>query len=226
LKRLIEENVGIDTFVDNDVNLMTLGELHYGAGKDAKNMVCLTLGTGVGGGIVIDGKLYRGSTLTAGEIGHIPINEKGPKCSCGSAGCLERYVGNRHIITLALRKLSGNKKSLILALVNGNRANITPEIISKAAKVDDRLAIEIWQEVGRHIGIALTGVVNFLNPEKIIIGGGVAAAGKVLFDSIRATVNERAMDVPKRGVKIVPAKLGNNAGLIGASILTKGEKGI
>ncbi|MBI4335541.1 MAG: ROK family protein [Candidatus Omnitrophica bacterium] len=221
LRKLIEEKTGIAVFLDNDVNVMTLGELYYGAGRGARNVVCVTLGTGVGGGLVIDGKLYRGGSLSAGEIGHMPLNEKGPKCNCGGLGCMEKFVGNKYIVEAALKKVKGGGKSVMVKLVNGDLRKITPEIISAAAKKGDGLAISVWKEIAGHLGVTLAGVVNLLNPERIIIGGGVAEAGKFLFGPLRETVRQRAMDVPARRVKIVKAMLGQDAGLIGAAVLVR-----
>lgn len=221
LRALIQQKTGLQTFLENDVNVMTLGELYYGAGKGAKNMLCITLGTGVGGGIVIGGNLYRGSTLSAGEIGHMPLNESGPRCNCGGRGCMEKFVGNQYIINTTAKKIKEGGKSIIEKMVKGDLKRITPEIVSSAAKKGDSLAIKIWEEVGYHLGVTLAGVINLLNPEKIVIGGGVADAGKFLFDAIRKTVNERAMDVPSAGAKIVKAKLGQDAGLIGAAVLVR-----
>ncbi|NQU73468.1 MAG: ROK family protein [Candidatus Omnitrophica bacterium] len=221
LKRLMEKKTGIQTFLDNDVNIMTLGELHYGAGRGAKNMVCITLGTGVGGGIVIDGRLYRGSCLSAGEIGHMPLNEHGPRCNCGGFGCMEKFVGNKYIIGAAVTKIKKGKKSIIKKMVGGDLRKITPEIISRAAGNRDRLAVSIWEDVGSHLGVTLAGVINLLNPEKIVIGGGVSGAGRLLFETIRKTVKERAMKMPAKYAKIVKAKLGPDAGLIGAAVLVR-----
>lgn len=221
LKRIIENRLKIPTFLDNDVNIMCLGELYYGRGKGVKNMVCITLGTGVGGGIVIDGALYRGSTLSAGEVGHTTINEKGPRCGCGSHGCMEAYVGNTGIVKDAVKRIRKNKKTLMYKLVAGDLSNLTPKIISRAAKRGDELARDILEDTGRRIGVGLATIVNILNPEKIIIGGGIADAGKILFDAIRSTVRKRAMKVPARAVRIVKAKLGQDAGLIGAVALIK-----
>lgn len=221
LKEYMESNTGFPAYIDNDVNLMALGELRCGAGQGARNMVCLTLGTGVGGGIIIEGRLYRGSTLSAGELGHIPVNVHGPRCACGGYGCLERYVGNAYIVERAVKAIQGGRGNLIKKLVEGDLKAITPRIIFRAARQGDKLAEEIWEETGRYIGIALAGVINLLNPEIIVVGGGVAQAGKLLFGSIRRTVKERAMNLPAKKVKIVPAKLGEEAGLIGAGMLVK-----
>ena len=205
LKRIIEKRLHIPTFIDNDVNLMALGEWKFGAGRGMKNLVCMTLGTGVGGGLVINNELFRGEGFSAGEIGHIPLNEKGPQCNCGGYGCLERSIGNQHLLKEA-RKIFKNK-------------NITLEEITDRANNGDRKAIRFWKEVGRHLGNGLTGVINLLNPRCIIIGGGIANAHKYLFKTISETLKKRAMKIPAKMVKIVNAKLGNDAGIIGTQVL-------
>lgn len=206
LKKILEARLKLPVFLDNDANLMTLAEFSQGAARGRKNAVCLTLGTGVGGGIIIDAGLYRGSNFAAGEIGHIPINEEGPRCNCAGRGCLEAYIGNNRIIKAA--------KNLF-------RRNVSLEDLSQMAKRGNKKALRLWSQVGRHLGVALTGVVNFLNPEVIVIGGGVANAGKILFAQVKETISSRAMPVQARGVKVLKAKLGNRAGLLGAAILVK-----
>jgi glucokinase len=197
-------------FADNDVNLVALAEQRLGAGKKSHNMICMTLGTGVGGAVIIDKNLYRGSSFSAGEIGHIPITENGPACNCGGRGCLESFVGNKYILKKAKARFKNHK--------------ITLEKISLLAKAGDFKARNFWREVGQHIGIALVGVINLLNPDKVVIGGGIARAGAILFDEIRKTVRLRAMPTQARAVKIVKAKLGDDAGILGASILVKENK--
>ena len=219
LKQMLTKKIGIRTFVDNDVNVVTLGELAFGAGRGFKDILCLTLGTGVGGGIVLNGHLYRGPNFTAGEIGHIPISITGPKCNCGGTACIERYVGNKFIIQRAKELVKNNKKSLIFKYANNQISKITPKIISQAASDKDKTALLIWREVGNYLGIALSGLVNTLNPELIIIGGGVAKAGKPLFDSIKKTIKLRSMKNPASFVRVVPALLGEEAGIVGASVL-------
>jgi len=226
LQNIIRRKLKIDCFVDNDVNVMALGELYFGAAKGAKNILCITLGTGVGGGIIIDGKLYRGSSFSAGEIGHVGINEEGTKCNCGNRGCVETYVGANYIIRNAVDRLKSGEKSILTKLAGGNLKNITPSLINDAAKKDDRFAKKIWQEAGTHLGSALAGVVNLLNPEKIIIGGGISKTGKDLYDAIRKRINEKAMKVPAKIVKIERSKLGYDAGLVGAATLVLVEKNL
>jgi glucokinase len=222
---ILKKRLRLPVFVDNDVNVMALGELRHGSGIGAVNMLCITLGTGLGGGLILDGKLYRGSNYAAGEFGHIPINIDGPRCACGSWACVEAYAGSGYIVKDVAAKISKGAKTLITKLVGGDLSKITPEIISEAARKNDRFAIKVWTDVGRRIGIGLAGVINLLNMEKIIIGGGVAGAGKFLFDSIRKTVKERAMELPGRTAKIVKAKLGYDAGLVGAAALVLYELG-
>jgi glucokinase len=206
LKRILQQKLRLPVFLDNDANLAAWAEYRLGAAKGAKNALCLTLGTGVGGGLIIDGRLYRGRSFAAGEIGHLPINENGPCCNCGGRACLETYIGNKRIINLA--------KKLF-------KRNISLEELSRLAKKKNKKALSLWAGVGRHLGIALVGVVNLINPDCIVIGGGVAKAGEALFKAIKETVLSRAMSVQARHVKITKARLGSDAGLIGAAILVR-----
>ena len=226
LGNILKNKLGLLTFVDNDVNVMALGELFFGSGIGAKNMLCVTLGTGVGGGLILEGRLYRGSSYAAGEFGHVPINIAGPRCNCGSWACVEAYVGNNYIVRDVITQIKKGEKTLIKKLVNGKLSKITPEIISRAARAGDRFAKEIWRDVGNKVGTGLAGVVNLLNVEKIVIGGGVAETGKILFDSIKKTIAARAMKLPAKTVKVVKAKLRRDAGLIGAAALVLYEAGI
>ncbi|MDD5680134.1 MAG: ROK family protein [Candidatus Omnitrophica bacterium] len=221
LKKILEGETGLPVFVDNDVKVMAMGELRFGAGKGYKNIVCLTLGTGVGGAVIMDGNLCRGSSLVAGEIGHIPINEAGPLCNCGSHGCLEAYVGREYFLHNARKKLRSAPNAAAMRMVRGNVSLITPELLKKAAEKGDSVSIGIWQEAGLHIGNAIAGVVNLLNPQLVIIGGGMAEAGEIIFSSIKKAVNKKSMKIPAKAVKIVKAKLGNDAALIGAAEMVK-----
>ncbi|MCG8430029.1 MAG: ROK family protein [Candidatus Omnitrophica bacterium] len=206
LKRILSRKLGLSVCVDNDAKLMCLAEHHLGAARGIDFAVCLTLGTGVGGGLILNGSLFRGALNAAGEVGHIPLNEKGPRCNCGGRGCLEAYVGNSRILRDA-RKVYGRR--------------ITLEELSALARKRDRRAVLIWQGVGERLGIALTGLVNVLNLDAVIIGGGVAKAGSVLFEPLRRTLRARAMSVQGKHVRVLRAKLGYDAGLIGAAILVK-----
>ena len=220
LKAKMQKRSKIPTAIDNDANVMGLAEAMFGAAKKIKNAVCITLGTGVGGAIIIDGRLYRGQNFFAGELGHMPINKVGPRCRCGGLGCLEVYVGNNYLVKNFVKKIKLAKtKSLVTKLVSGDLSKITPQILSDAARRKDRLAILTWREAGENLGIALSGVVNLLNPAAIIIGGGVSGAGAILFSSIKNTIKKRAIKLLVRDVKIVKARLGSDAGVVGAAYL-------
>ena len=204
--------------MDNDVNAMTLGELRHGAGVGYKNIAALTLGTGVGGGVVIDGQVYHGSQNTAGELGHTIVEPNGRYCGCGNQGCLEAYAGAKNIVERTQEKIETGR-STILAEAIENGIPLTPRQIAEAAHAGDEIAMEIFAETGRYIGIALTSIAHILNPQIAIIGGGIAEAGeKLLFEPIRAELSKRAMDIPAR-MKIMKAHLGNDAGIVGAAML-------
>lgn len=210
LKYILERKLRLPVFVDNDAKVMALAEYKLGAAKGSTNAICITLGTGVGGGVIINGRLYRGLSNAAGEIGHLPINEKGPRCNCGGRACLESYIGNNRILKEA-RKIFGHV--------------ITLEKLSYLASKGNHKAKAIWLKVAERLSVTLVGVVNLLNPDCIVIGGGVAGVGKVLFDNIKKIILTRAMSVQAGHVKVFKARLGNNAGLIGAAIMVKEEKG-
>ena len=220
LQSKLRRRLRIPVRVDNDVHAMALAEWHYGAGRGARNLVCITLGTGVGGGFILDGRLYRSRLGPSAEIGHVAVGEAGPACSCGGTGCLERYVGNRDVIRLLRRKLRAGAKSRILRLVDGRLDRLTPEIVDRACALGDPLAIGTWKEAGEKIGLVLSKVVTLLSPDRIVVGGGLAGAGRWLFDPIRRTLRERAMR-PLGKIPVVPAKLGPSAGLIGAALLAQ-----
>ncbi len=217
IAEIMEKEFGIPTRVDNDVRTATLGELNYGAGVGCQNLVCITVGTGIGSGLVINGKLVRGASNAAGELGHIKLNmEGGPLCGCGDRGCLEAYASGPSIVAMAEEYIRGGKSTKYRELAN---PDITSYIVAVAAKEGDPVARQIFRIIGEYIGMGLASVVNLLNPEKIIIGGGVADAGDILFDPIRETLQKRAMVIQREAVEIVPAQLGNTAGVIGASLL-------
>ena len=218
IAKIIEDEFKIPTRIDNDVHCAALGELNFGAGKGCENFICMTVGTGIGSGIVINGKLVRGASNAAGELGHIKLQmHEGPLCGCGDHGCLEAFASGPSIVAMAEEYILGGKSTKFRELASGGE--ITPFIVAEAAKQGDPVARRIFARIGEYIGFGLSSVVNLLNPEKIIIGGGVADAGDILLDPIKETIKKRAMVVAGSAVEIVPAKLGNTAGVIGASLL-------
>ncbi len=217
IARIIEQEFGIKTRVDNDVRCAALGELNYGAGKGCHNLICITVGTGIGSGLIVNGKLVRGANNAAGEIGHIKLQiHDGPICGCGDRGCLEAFASGPAIVAMAEEYILGGKSTKYRELA---KDEITPYVVAEAAKQGDKVAQKIYETIGEYIGIGMAGVVNLLNPEKIVIGGGVADAGAILFDPIIAAIRDRAMPIQGSHVEVVAAELGNSAGVIGASLL-------
>ncbi|MFA5311520.1 MAG: ROK family protein [Candidatus Omnitrophota bacterium] len=206
LRDILKKRIGLAVFLDNDAKVMALAEHRLGAARGFNNVLCMTLGTGIGGGIIIGGKLYRGFNNAAGEVGHLPINERGLSCNCGRSGCLEAYIGNSRILNSARKEF---------------KKDISLEELSLLAAKGNRSAIKIWSNVGKRLGFALAGVVNILNLDAVVMGGGVSNAGRVLFDSAKESLKNQAMSVQGGHVKIFRAKLGNNAGLIGAAIMVR-----
>ncbi len=220
LRKIFESKFNKNVVVENDANSIVWGEYLFGAGKGTRTIVCLTLGTGLGGGVVINGKLLRGAIYSAAELGHMPVDYKGRKCGCGSTGCIEAYVGRDYIVKSLIRKVRKGRKTIIRKMVDNDLSRITPKIISEAYQKGDKLAEEIWIEMATALGAFLAGIVNLLNPDRIILAGGIAQTGEILFSTVRKTIRERAMKVLAETVEVVPAGLGVDAGIVsGASLV-------
>ncbi len=219
LGSIISKEFGYDCFVENDANAAAIGEMIFGAGKKHNSFVMITLGTGVGGGIILNRKLYRGEIGAAGEVGHITINYEGPRCNCGSFGCIEAYVGNNYLINKIKADLKSSPNQKILKLVNNNLNLLSPITIQKAAEAGDEYAMSVITQMGSQIGSALASVSNLLDVSTFIIGGGVSGFGKPLISSINKSLIERVITSLKNRVKVLPAKLKNEAGILGASAL-------
>lgn len=221
LAQRLEKAFGVPTYLENDVNAMAYGEWRLGAGRGTRNMLCLALGTGVGGGLILDGRLYRGTHGAAGELGHTTLDMYGPRCSCPNRGCLERHIGAEAIVERARKLLVERPESSTLAALPPHE--LTPGAISKAAAAGDTLAAEVLEKTGEFLGQGLVSLVNIFDPERVVIGGGVARAGERLFAPARRVLRERAMSVPAARVEIVAAALGNDGGLVGATLLAVGR---
>ena len=218
IAKIIQKEFNVPVKVDNDVRCAALGELNYGAGRGCENLICITVGTGIGSGLIVNGKLVRGASNAAGEIGHIKLQmNDGPLCGCGDTGCLEAFASGPSIVAMANDYIRGGKSAKFREMAEGGA--ITPYIVCEAAKAGDPVAQRIFTIMGEYIGIGMASVVNLLNPEKIIVGGGVAEAGDFLLVPLKETLLKRAMKVAGSVVEVVPAELGNTAGVIGASLL-------
>ena len=223
LKTELEERIGIPTFVDNDVNVGTLGEHTYGAGRGVDNVVGIFVGTGIGGGIILNGELFHGASKTAGEIGHIIVQEGGPKCGCGNRGCLEA-LASRTAMTKQLRNgiLKKGKKSVITKLTDGDLQQIRSGTLAKALRSKDKLTQNVFRKATKYLGVGIGSIVNFLNPDMIVLGGGVVEAlDKDFIKDIRKAAKKYALPDTLKGVQIVRAQLGDDAGVLGAAALAR-----
>ncbi len=205
--------------IDGDVRVAAIGERYFGAAGGCDNFIFITLGTGIGSGIFIDGRLYRGPAGYAGEVGHQTIMEHGPLCGCGNYGCVEALAGNGAIVQRAQQALQSEAAPLLLHEVAGDVGKITPLALYKAAVAGGELSRRVLADTGRYVGTAMANLVNVLNPEKIIVGGGVARAGEFILGPLRETVKHRAMGPGAVMVEVIPATLGSSAGVIGAAAM-------
>lgn len=216
LKEIIQREFSLPVYLDNDANAAAQGEKWLGAGWQVNDLVCLTLGTGVGGGIILGGKIFRGIDDTGGEIGHMILVPNGRRCNCGNMGCLEAYASATAIVERTYEFLqAGKNSSLQKAIARGGE--FSASLIYEHALQGDTLSCQIMEETGRYLGIAIASLVNILNPEMVVICGGVSQAGEMIFRPLREEVKIRALQVPAERVKIVSGILGDNAGVIGAA---------
>jgi glucokinase len=223
LRDLIENAVALPATLDNDANAATYGEWWLGADRRVNTLVGVTLGTGIGGGVVLNGELYHGATDAAAEIGHMTIDSTGRKCKCGNYGCLEAYASGPAIAARALEGLDPESGSILLRLA-GDSQNITAETVFEAVVQGDAYATEVMHDTAKFLGVGLANIINILNPELLVIFGGVARAGDHLFEPLRAEVRRRAFRVAAQACQIMPSQLSGKAGVIGAVACFKKEK--
>lgn len=217
LRDKVQASFTSKVYLDNDANAAAFGEYWKGAGQGFQNIIVITLGTGVGGGLIFDGKLLRGPDDNAGELGHMPVFPEGPACNCGGKGCLELYASATGLVNRAKHSLKAGTPSKVMDLCQGDIDKITSKMLHEACLLGDSFAIEVFRETGYYIGITAAGLVNLLNPELIILFGGVIGAGDFLFNPVREEIDRRAYPISAQRVKLVPAILGNDAGAIGAA---------
>jgi glucokinase-like ROK family protein len=217
VKKIIEEKTKVQVFIDDSVRCMAIAEKRYGIAKSYNNFIFVSLGKGIGIGVYIDGKIYRGSMGLAGELGHITVSENGPICNCGNRGCLEAIASSDGIIR---RVTEGMKKGIVTSLssaINSNFDNLTVEIIAKAAKDGDKFAYYIINRTGEYVGIAIAAALNLFGSDLIVIGGGVSESGDILLSAIKRTVKTRALDVISKKVAIIKTQLDDNIAALGAA---------
>jgi glucokinase len=214
----VAEKLGVPAVLENDANAAAIGENWIGASRGIRNSICVTLGTGVGGGIILDGNTLRGPDWSAGEIGHICVEPLGPPCGCGSNGCVEQYSSATAIVRMA-REIMGNYPASELH----GKFELSAFDVYEAGKAGDELAGEVFRLMGQYLGIALAGLINVLNPEVIVIGGGVAAGWDLFIGHVGDEIGKRAYCEPAKRAKLVRALLGDDAGILGAARVAFGS---
>jgi len=216
LRDIIGERVRLPATLDNDANCATVGEWWQGAAKGGRNVVGMTIGTGIGGGLILEGKLFHGASDVAGEIGHTTIDAAGRYCRCGNYGCLEAYASGPAIALRAREALERDEVSVLRKMVNGALDQLTAQIVYEAANLGDALALEIVRDTARFLGTGVANLLNIFNPDVVVIAGGVTKAGERLFDPLRAEVKRRAFRPAVDACRIVPGALPGTAGVVGA----------
>ena len=217
VKEIFERELKLPVWVGNDATLAALGEYKFGAGKGCHDLIYITVSTGIGGGIITGGKLLLGTSGFAAEVGHMTIDVNGPRCNCGNIGCLEMLASGTAIARIAAERLSKGEKSTITDLIAGDLSKISAEMVEKAARAGDAMAMAVMNTAGTNLGVGVVNLVHIFNPELIIIGGGVSKAGDLIFEPVRQVISKRVMrDI---SVRITTPVLGDNPGLLGAVAL-------
>ncbi len=217
INRALGEKFDLPLIFDNVTRVMALGELWYGIGKKYNDFICVNVGYGIGSGIIVHGKALSGSNGMAGEFGHITLDKDSEiQCQCGNHGCLEALASGRGIALSAVRAIESGRKSSLRKTCGGNLSAINSEMVARAAQEGDPLAGKVFREACEYIGIGIAGLINLFNPQAVVIGGGVAQAGDIFFNTVKKTIEERVMNRYVQSVEILPVTYGTNATLKGA----------
>jgi glucokinase len=225
LRDILAGRLGLPGALDNDANCAVLGEWWMGAARGARHALGLTLGTGIGGGIIIDGRLFHGASDCAGEIGHATIDANGRLCKCGNYGCLEAYASGPAIARRAVEALAANGASLLSEMVEGDVSRVTAQTVYEAAAAGDPLAVEVVHETASFLGAGLANLLNIFNPEVVVVCGGVTQAGDTLFEPLHRVVAQRAFKPAVQACRVVPGALGGAAGVYGAARIFLDQRG-
>jgi glucokinase len=216
LRDRVSKAVGLPATLDNDANCATLGEWWIGAARGGRAVVGMTIGTGIGGGLVVDGRIWHGASDVAGEIGHTTIDMHGRRCKCGNYGCLEAYASGPNIAERARERLSGDGESVLMKMVGGRIELITAHTVYEAAHAGDEIALDVVKETASFLGAGVANLLNTFNPDVVVIAGGVTQAGEALFEPLRAEARRRAFKPAFDACRIVPGELDGAAGVVGA----------
>lgn len=221
LKQDLESVLDIPIFLDNDANTACLGEYYFGGGKGVKNLVYITVSTGIGGGIIVDGKILRGQRNSAGEVGHQTILPDGPLCNCGNRGCLEALASGTAIAKRAKEAILNNEDTILKEW--SKKENISAELVRKAYLQGDKVSERIWKSALEYLGIGVGNIITILSPERVILGGGIMKAGEEVLEIVKRIVKERVKLVPIERIEIISSQLGEDVGLYGALALALSE---
>jgi glucokinase len=217
LRDIMQKRLGRKTFLINDANAAALGEFYFGVARDARNFIYITLSTGIGGGIIIDGRIYTGAIGAAGEVGHMSIDDNGPICNCGNRGCWETLASGTALAREAKHRIKEGVRTSILEYAEGDIEKVTAQVVHSAAEQGDSLAKELIARTGYYVGVGLSNLINIFNPELIVIGGGLSNIGDMLLEPALKTAGERACKEAFQAVHFASAELGQYSGVLGAA---------
>lgn len=212
---LMEEELGLPVLLENDANAAALAEYHFGAGVGTKHMIYMTVSTGIGGGIIVNGEILHGVGSGGGEIGHHTIMPHGPECGCGNHGCLEALASGTALGRYGKEAVLADKETLMKEMVD-NPEDVDGATVTQAAEKGDKVAQEIVDQVAEYLGIGIANLINIFNPSKLVLGGGVTKAGHLFYDKIIKTVEKRALEAPRKQCQIVFSDIGSDVGVLGA----------
>lgn len=216
IKKMMENISGVETRLDNDVNIIALGEARYGAAKGSSTSVTIALGTGIGGGIYIEGKLISGFAGAGGEVGHMKLVKNGRLCGCGQNGCFEAYASATGLVREATSRLTVNKNNMLYSMIDGDIERLEAKDIFDAAKKGDKFSMDLVDYEAEYLAMGIGNILNIINPEKVVLGGGVAMAGDILLSPMKKKLEKYALGVTLENLEIVQGVLGNEAGIKGA----------
>ncbi|MTI80510.1 MAG: ROK family protein [Firmicutes bacterium] len=219
LKEMLQNRLQVPVYIENDANAAALGEYAFGAANASGDMVYITVSTGVGGGIIINGQIYHGISDGAGEIGHMTIMPGGPRCTCGNYGCLEALASGTAIGRAAVELIEEGNGSAILQVAGGEKSAVSAQVVAESAKQGDPEALQIISDAARALGIGIANVVNILNPPSVVLGGGVMESKDLIWPGMERELKDRCFDIPFKALQILPAALGSKAGAMGAVAL-------
>ena len=217
---VLSKKFGVPVMLDNDANAAALGEFSFGAGRGFKNIFYVTVSTGIGGGVIIDGNIHHGVSTSAGEIGHTIVDPDGVRCNCGSVGCLETVSSGTHLVRLMKERLDSGEPTAIRDLI-ADGTELSTMVLLEAVRHADPVAIEIWDRACRYLAISIANAISLIAPEVVVIGGGISSAGDLLIEPLRKMVPQYVSMIPKSEINIVTAELGTESGLYGAIELAK-----